>query len=210
MKHEKAHEPGHEGHEHTEIAGIQFEETDINYRPITLAAIYGTVVTVTFVALAWGTFQYLRGREAALSPPANPLAAKHARKEPPEPRLQADPRADLLALRAAEDAALSKLAWVNRRNGIVQVPIERAMEIVVSKGLPVRATTAPAAAPAARSTSSAPAAVAADLAPSTAEPALDGKAPSMQPAHPGAQGDTGTSAPRPDDAHDPISPEERP
>ncbi|HYC56794.1 MAG TPA: hypothetical protein VEL28_17820 [Candidatus Binatia bacterium] len=205
MKHEKAHEPGHQGHEHTEVAGIRFEETDINYRPITLAAIYALVATVSFITLAWFTFQYLKAREAATSPPANPMAARFARKQPPEPRLQADPRGDLLMLRAAEDAALGKLGWINRRNGVVQVPIERAMEIVVGKGLPVRSApsgAAPAAVPASP-------AQGASLQPSTDQPALDGKAPSMQPGHSGAQNNSGTSAPRPDDAHDPISPEQR-
>jgi len=208
MKHEKGHEPGHVGHEHTEIAGIRFEEADINYRPITIAATYGVVVFTVFLGVAWGTFHYLAAREARLSTGPNPLAEKYARKQPPEPRLQADPRGDLLQLRAAEDAALGKLAWVDRRNGVVQLPIDRAMEMLVSRGLPVRADAPAGPSPARpRPMSSAPGS-ASSLQPSTHAPAqTGGDSPSQPPAQPGAPGHSGTSSQRPSAAGEAIAPE---
>lgn len=39
----------------------------------------------------------------------------------------------LLEQRAREDAQLGSYAWVNKEQGVVQIPIERAMELVVQE-----------------------------------------------------------------------------
>ncbi|HEY0257932.1 MAG TPA: hypothetical protein VGC39_10855 [Candidatus Methylacidiphilales bacterium] len=46
---------------------------------------------------------------------------------PPPPRLQTDARRDLQELRAGEDQHLDRYAWVDRQQGVAQIPIERAM-----------------------------------------------------------------------------------
>ncbi len=46
---------------------------------------------------------------------------------PPEPRLQTDPDADMQRLRAAEDVHLEHYAWMDRTQGVAQIPIDRAM-----------------------------------------------------------------------------------
>jgi hypothetical protein len=60
------------------------------------------------------------------------------RPPPPEPRLQADPAGDLRARRAEEDAELKSCAWVDRSRGVIRLPIERAMSLVLLRGLPTR------------------------------------------------------------------------
>ncbi len=62
----------------------------------------------------------------------------------PGPNLQTDPREDLLALRAREQAQLTTYGWADRTNGIVRIPIERTMELILERGLPTRASNAPA------------------------------------------------------------------
>ena len=52
----------------------------------------------------------------------------------PGPALQSDPAGDLRALEAAQDKQLHSYAWVDREHGIVRVPIERAMQLVVARG----------------------------------------------------------------------------
>ena len=54
----------------------------------------------------------------------------------PEPRLIVTPAADLEELRAREDEELKSYAWIDRKSGIVRIPIERAMELIVQRGLP--------------------------------------------------------------------------
>lgn len=54
----------------------------------------------------------------------------------PEPRLQAKPAAELEKFRAAEEQQLNSYGWIDRFAGIVRIPIERAMELIVQRGLP--------------------------------------------------------------------------
>ncbi|HEU0275483.1 MAG TPA: hypothetical protein VFQ83_13245 [Candidatus Udaeobacter sp.] len=54
----------------------------------------------------------------------------------PKPRLQVNGAANLAALRAAEDADLRSCGWVDRNSGIVRIPIDRAMQLLIQRGLP--------------------------------------------------------------------------
>ena len=76
----------------------------------------------------------LRGRDAARSAPVSPLAGSYGRQEPPQPRLQEDPRGDLAALRAREATLLETYGWVDRRAGRVRIPVDRAMALLVEEG----------------------------------------------------------------------------
>ncbi len=90
------------------------------------------VVTVVSAALLWWLSGSLRDWEAAKDPPPPALAAASESHTPPAPRLQADPVADILELRAREDAALNSFGWVDREAGIARIPIERAIELTAS------------------------------------------------------------------------------
>jgi hypothetical protein len=45
----------------------------------------------------------------------------------------------LKALRATEDAVLTTYGWVDKSKGIVHIPIDRAMDLLLQRGLPTRA-----------------------------------------------------------------------
>jgi hypothetical protein len=64
------------------------------------------------------------------------VSARQSRAEFPEPRLQATPGADLKTLRAEEERELSSYGWVDRSAGVVRIPIDRAMELIMQRGLP--------------------------------------------------------------------------
>jgi hypothetical protein len=121
----------------TELHG-GYEKRDVALRPVTAGVIGLFVLLVVAVLLMRVLFGYLAAREARLSPPPNPLAQSLGRQLPPEPRLQTDPRRDLLQLRAEEDAVLESYGWVDRQAGVVRIPIEHAMEILAQRGLPAR------------------------------------------------------------------------
>jgi hypothetical protein len=58
----------------------------------------------------------------------------------PTPRLQTDNGAqDLVDLNRREDLLLDHYSWVNQSQGKVRIPIERAMELIAQRGLPVEA-----------------------------------------------------------------------
>jgi len=55
--------------------------------------------------------------------------------QPPEPRLQTTPKADLDRLRASEDQRLNSFGWVDRDKQIVRIPIDDAMRLLSQRGL---------------------------------------------------------------------------
>ncbi len=54
----------------------------------------------------------------------------------PAPRLQINPRRELDAFRRTEEKKLSTYGWTNQDRGIVHIPIERAMDLTIVRGLP--------------------------------------------------------------------------
>jgi hypothetical protein len=91
-------------------------------------------------ALVGGGLVYLtRGLasfERAGDPPPPPLAQAPGRL-PPAPRLQTQPFADIDQQRAEERELLHSYGWVDEKAGIVHIPIERAKELLLERGLPV-------------------------------------------------------------------------
>ncbi len=56
----------------------------------------------------------------------------------PTPRLQEDDgNQDIADLHEREDLLLDNYSWVDRSKGTVRIPIERAMELIAQRGLPV-------------------------------------------------------------------------
>jgi hypothetical protein len=56
----------------------------------------------------------------------------------PAPDLQVASTQDYQDLRSLEDSQLRSYGWVDRDSGIAAIPIERAMELLVKRGLPVQ------------------------------------------------------------------------
>jgi hypothetical protein len=109
-----------------------WERRDLPIRPIVLGGIVLAMLALIIHVALWVQFESLLRRRAAELPPPPPIAAA-APDTPPPPRLQTAPERDLKALRAAEDALLHGYGWIDRRAGIVRVPIERGMELVLSE-----------------------------------------------------------------------------
>jgi hypothetical protein len=57
-------------------------------------------------------------------------------EEFPKPRLQIKGAVDLAKLRAAEEANLDSYGWIDRSSGTVRIPIDRAMQLLLERGLP--------------------------------------------------------------------------
>lgn len=55
---------------------------------------------------------------------------------PPGPRLQTNPAGDLATFRAEEGRQLDTYYWVDRRKGLVHIPIDDAMKKLVATGIP--------------------------------------------------------------------------
>ena len=123
----------------TDNPTVHHEESDVNIR-----AIFGFGAGLIAVALAihllmWLLFLYFGSRHAGETGPEFPIAAEMSERLPPEPRLQTRPREDLATLRTQEAILLGGYSWVDRSSGVVRIPLDEAVRLVLERGLPARA-----------------------------------------------------------------------
>ena len=126
--------------ERTDNPEFRHETSDVNIRAI-LGFGLGLIVVAVFIHVAvWLLFMFFEGRETHRVAAEFPLAVGQETRQPPEPRLQTNPREDLRELRRQEDELLSSYGWVNKASGEVRIPIADAMKLTVQRGLPARKT----------------------------------------------------------------------
>jgi hypothetical protein len=66
---------------------------------------------------------------------------KYLQKNFPAPQLETDERDQLNKIRLNEEQILSTYGYVDKQSGVVRIPIERAMDLIAQRGLPVREQT---------------------------------------------------------------------
>jgi len=95
-------------------------------RPRLTALMLGAGSVLVTVAAAVGVATLISQR------PANP-AASPGGAAAEAPRLEVAPSQDIAAYRAEKNRLLHAYAWVDRPQGIVRIPIERAMSLLVQQ-----------------------------------------------------------------------------
>src|SRR5579883_1942248 len=90
-----------------------YEPTDWPLRPIA----WIVVGCLVLLAIAVGTMIWAYPRSLG------DVSRKQA-VEPPAPRLQLDPAADLAALRAEKQKKLDSYYWIDKQKGVVHIPID--------------------------------------------------------------------------------------
>jgi hypothetical protein len=133
--------------EHIQNPDVGHETSDVNVRGIAGFAAGLALCTVMVCLVLYGMFVLLRkgftgtpvnvNALTGTREPAQP-SAEAAAKIFPEPRLQVDYFADLDKVRADWDEHLNSYGWLDKNAGVVHIPIERAMELTLQRGLPVR------------------------------------------------------------------------
>lgn len=92
------------------------------------------LIVLVMVGMIW-MFKYFSTTQQ-LGPPASPFEESQA--PPPGPKLQVHPALELRDLRQGEDEKLNSYGWVDQSAGIARIPIDRAMDLLLKNGLPVR------------------------------------------------------------------------
>ena len=126
------------GHAPTEtLARSGHEPNRVAFQPIVVFAGGLTLLTLVVLFIVGGMVRTwsMRRLQSDLAPP--PVAA--TRQPPPKPHLQVQPGEELQRLRQDEDRLLSSYGWVDQAHGVVHLPIQRAMEVLVERGLPAAA-----------------------------------------------------------------------
>jgi hypothetical protein len=93
------------------------------------------ILVLSLLAIVLLVYAWARPALTAGAAPVRPL--------PPQPRLQAAPAADLAAVRTLQQSQLEGYRWMDEAHTVARIPVERAMALLVSKGLPLSPALSP-------------------------------------------------------------------
>jgi hypothetical protein len=115
-------------------AGPAHERTDAHTRKVLMFGVGLAAIILAACFAMWITFVYLNAHQPPTGPPLSPLA--NTRRLPPEPRLQVSETEDIGKTVAEEDKQLGSYGWVDKDGGVAHIPIDRAMDLILERGIP--------------------------------------------------------------------------
>lgn len=119
--------------------GAEYEHTDIDPSVGYRFGFWLAISMLVGAAIVYGTYAFLVSRgEAQDAAARNYPLAQGVSQEPPAPRLQTQPFKDVMQLKGDQRALLHSYGWLDKANGVVHIPIERAMSLTLERGLPAR------------------------------------------------------------------------
>ena len=113
---------------------LGYETRDANTRGVLGFLVFLFVVLNLVLFGTWRLFRYYSVAERSPAP-ASFFADEP--QVPPAPELEVNGREDFQKMYAEQQRELETYAWEDRQAGVVRVPIERAMDLLLEKGLPV-------------------------------------------------------------------------
>ncbi|HTT22390.1 MAG TPA: hypothetical protein VMG82_25910 [Candidatus Sulfotelmatobacter sp.] len=139
-----------------------FERRDIGIAGVVYFMVGLAVAAILIHFIIAGLYKYLENRSEAQQKAVSPLLTnpvrdtrtlppqfktdsegsdyeKYLQKSFPTPQLEIDERTQLNKVRLYEENTLSTYDYVDKDAGSVRIPIERAMDLLVQRGLPTRA-----------------------------------------------------------------------
>lgn len=115
--------------------GAGYEKRDANIKSLLQFGFWMAVVIAAALIGMRFMFGYF-ARTMPLGPNVAPFAT--TRELPPSPRLQVLPHQELHDYCAEQNAAVSSYGWVNESSGVVRIPVDRAMDLILQRSLPAR------------------------------------------------------------------------
>ena len=124
----------HGQHDVPRISDPTYQDRDIHI-PIVMGVVVIALFTTagTFLGMKKLYESYDRRFEAEQASRMSPMLG--ARELPSKNVLQVDEAADLVVHRAEVDAKLNGYRWIDHDAGTVQIPIERAIDLVAERGV---------------------------------------------------------------------------
>ncbi len=121
MEHTAHHSPNGAGH----------EQSEVSVRLIVVSLGFLAIATFVIFLMVIGIFRYFYASYSTEE------ATKRSQPVvPPQPRIEVAPYEQLQQLRVKEDHILNTYAYVDKQSGVVRVPIDRAIDMLATKGLP--------------------------------------------------------------------------
>lgn len=117
------------------------EISDVNVKGIFIFAFalaFSLLVFLVGIAFVFKGFGFLNGKLDARRSTQEPGAASQVKIAPDYqgPLLQVKPEEDLSGMRVHNATDLQTYAWLDRRTGVVRLPVDRAIELLAERGLP--------------------------------------------------------------------------
>jgi hypothetical protein len=136
---------GHSGHE------TEFEHEDLGTRGVFAFMIGLAVIGIVIYFIIVGMYSFLDKYERSQMATASPLdTSKGAMsrvvtqadmdktfKDNGAPMLETNERGQFRDFLVNQENQLSSYGWIDEKGGVARIPIQRAMELVVQRGLPV-------------------------------------------------------------------------
>jgi hypothetical protein len=116
----------------------RYERQDFNSRII---GWYGVGLVIVCLVTGAAIFHFEKGLDRYFAYSGKATWTSSPEMVVPAPQLQANPARELEEMRAQEEALLHSYGWVDREHGVVRVPIEKAMQLTIERGLPTRKRT---------------------------------------------------------------------
>lgn len=130
-----------------------FEHRDIGVRTVVYFLIGLAVALIASYFVVGGIYRFLTHHFEAQQPTVSPLVAnpptdtrklpgddyeKYLHQNFPEPQLETNERTELNSIRLREEETLATYDYLDKSTGTVRIPIDRAMDLLAQRGLPVR------------------------------------------------------------------------
>jgi hypothetical protein len=117
--------------------GPGYERRDANVAGLIQFAFWmAMVLLVTLVGMRF-TFKYFQ-KTQPLGATTSPMVSETERTLPPSPRLQIQPHVELSDYCAAQQQSVNGYSWIDQQAGLVHIPVDRAMDLILERGLPTR------------------------------------------------------------------------
>lgn len=118
--------------------GAKYEHTDIDPAIGYKFATWLTVAMVLSFGIVYGAFRFFDSQARTANENLRyPMAAGLTRPVP-TPSLQTQPFKDIYMLREDEAKKLQSYGWVDQDGGVVRIPVDRAMEVMLERGFSSR------------------------------------------------------------------------
>lgn len=137
---------------HAHKPGEGFETEDLNPLGVLYFMAGLAIVGLVIYFIVLGMYRFLDSYDRSHQPSVNPMAVttgvdpqtmtrrdiqRQIDKTFPKPVLEYSERTQFTEEIEKQDKALESYDWVDPKNGVVRIPIERAMDVIAQKGLPV-------------------------------------------------------------------------
>jgi len=121
-----------------ELSESGYETRDLNTCGVAVSGCLFVIGLGVAVLIATGVFSLLSGKPPQFIYPPAGLANAPGPTLPPPPQLEAVPAQAFQQFRAGEEQTLHSYGWIDKNRGVVRIPIDVAMQLIIARGLPTR------------------------------------------------------------------------